>query len=234
MNSRSSSEHLASALIRAEAGEKGAAAPPPAFTIALSREVGARGTSVSREAGARLGWPVYEDEILQRVAQEMKLQVHLLERVDERHPSPLQEFIELFSPGGRAKEADFIRHLTKTLMALAAQGGCIIVGRGAAQLLPAETTLRVRLMARLEDRIAVMSRELGIPYEEAARHVEQTDRERIRFVQNHFHRDPTDPQHYDLVVNSSRFSVVECAELVIEALRRLQARAPARAASAPR
>ena len=43
------------------------------FTVAVSRESGARGTSTAREVGARLGWTVYDHELLERIAQEMKL-----------------------------------------------------------------------------------------------------------------------------------------------------------------
>jgi len=134
----------------------------------------------------------------------------------------LQEWVEAFasapSVGGRA----YVRHLTETLFSLAAHGECVIVGRGAAQILPVETTLRVRLVAPIEWRIKAMSRKLAVSEEEAGRQVEKVDRDRIGFVRDHFGRDATDPRQYDLVLNSSRFSVGECAELIIEALRRLQ------------
>src|SRR5262249_43319546 len=104
------------------------------------------------------------------------------------------------------------------------QGNCVIVGRGAPHLLPPETTLRVRLVGDLPDRIAALGKDLGVSPEEAARQAEKLDRERDAFVRRHFHKDPAGPQHYDLLLNSSRFSVAECAELIIEALRRLQAR----------
>ena len=70
----------------------------------------------------------------------------------------------------------------------------------------------------------------GLAEEEAVRWVEKTDAERVRFVKDHFQKDPTDARHYDLVLNSSRFTVAECADLILEALRRLQAQAPARRA----
>jgi len=63
---------------------------------------------------------------------------------------------------------------------------------------------------------------LGVPREEAARHIQKKDRDRARFVLDHFHKDPADPLLYDLVLNSSRFSVSECAEVIILALQRMQ------------
>lgn len=224
MDLGSSAEHLAAALVQAAAREKGQAAAAPGFTIALSREVGARGTSVGRALGARLGWAVYDNEILERIAQEMKVRPGDLQRVDERHASLLNEFIESFGSGPSVSEGAYVRHLSATLRALGARGECVIVGRGATHFLPPQTTLRVRLTATLDDRLATMSRELGVPRDQAARHVETTDRERVRFIKDYFHKDPTDPQNYDLVLNASRFSVEECAELIVEALRRLQAR----------
>ncbi len=38
----------------------------PGPMIAVSRQVGARGATVARAVGARLGWPVYDHELLDR------------------------------------------------------------------------------------------------------------------------------------------------------------------------
>src|SRR5271165_533018 len=103
-------------------------------------------------------------------------------------------------------------------------GQCIIVGRGAMIALPDDTTLRVRVVASREDRVASIGRERGLDPTEAARYVESTDRERSRFIRLHFRKDLTDPLLYDLVLNASRLSVEECASIVIETLLRLQAR----------
>src|SRR5262249_41409867 len=45
------------------------------------------------------------------------------------------------------------RRRAETLLSRAAHGECIIVGRGAAQVLPPKTTLRVRMVGPLQDRI---------------------------------------------------------------------------------
>jgi cytidylate kinase len=198
-----------------------------AFTIALSREYGARGTLTAREVGARLGWTVYDHELLERIAQEMNLRTSLLKSVDEKKVSWLQESVEAFASVPTVSDSAYVQHLVQTLLSLSAHGECVIVGRGAAQILPAETTLRVRLVARVEWRIATRSLELGIPREEAARRVETTDRERVCFVKDHFRKDATDPRQYDLVLNSSRYSVSACAGLIVEGLRHLQAHEPA-------
>ncbi len=197
---------------------------PTAFTIALSREVGARGTSVARELGQRLGWPVYDQELVKSIAEEMHVHTSLLESVDERHKDWLEERVEALCAVPTVSEAAFVRRLVQTLLSLAAHGECVIVGRGSPHVLPSASTLKVRLVAALEDRVSVMAQELGVSREKAAKHIADADRQRTRFIKEHFFADPSDPQHYNLVINTSRWTVRECADLVLAALERLQAR----------
>jgi cytidylate kinase len=124
----------------------------------------------------------------------------------------------------QVSESAYVRHLIQTILSLSVHGSCVIVGRGAAHILPPVTTLRIGLVANREDRVTTLSRELSIPREEANYRLDVIDRERIAFVKDHFQRDPRDPQHFDLVLNSSCFSYAECAEIIVGALHRLEER----------
>lgn len=214
---------------RAEA-ESGSfpATPRPPFTIAISREAGANGPAIARAVGERLGWAVYDKELLQMIADEMGLYAKLMESVDEKQMSWLQECLQTLSSTPSVSEPAYVRHLVEMLLSLAAHGDCVIVGRGAAAVLPSETTLRVRLFGPVRERIEAIRQRFGISRAEAERWVEKTDRERVRFVRDHFHKDPNDARQYDLILNSSRFTVEECANLIVEALRNLQAKDTAR------
>ena len=195
----------------------------PAFTIAISRQSGAPGTTTARAVGERLGWAVYDRELVERIAQDMTLQASLLERVDEKKVGWLQEFMESFSSAPVVSDIAYVHRLAKTIASLVAHGDCVLVGRGVAHILPVETTLRVRLVAPVAWRVAAMSRKLGVSEEEAAVKVAAIDRQRVQFVREHFNKDTTDPSLYDLVLNTERFSVEQCADLIVEALHRLQA-----------
>lgn len=197
---------------------------PRAQSIAISRQTGARGNTVAREVGRQLGWLVYDHELLEKIAQEMQVRVNLLESIDERRVSWLEEQVEAFSHVPYVSEMAYCRHLVQTILSLGLHGECIILGRGATFILPARTTLRVRLVAGLEDRIGVMAQEFGIRPYEAARLVRETDRQRAAFIREHFHQDLKDPLHYDLVLNTSRLTVPECARLIVSALQKDQRR----------
>ncbi len=58
-------------------GFKATAAPwrraqeiPAALTVAISREAGARGSTIGRRAARILGWPVYDQEMIEYMAQD--------------------------------------------------------------------------------------------------------------------------------------------------------------------
>ncbi len=230
MNIRTGTEHLSEAVVRAtehwhaRRQERSTGSTARACTIALSRQAGARGTSVARELGRRLGWPVYDQELLKQISQELGLRENLVASVDERHVSWLGELLSSLFTQRVISESGYVHRLIETVASLSAHGHCIIVGRGAPFLLPAESTLRVRLVAPLADRIEVMSREFNVSRAEAEKRVRDLDRDREAFVREYFAKDATDPVHYDLVLNISRYTVAECADLISAGLEPLRAR----------
>jgi cytidylate kinase len=216
------SDRLGEALLRAQMHwqetPKGESAPPP-LTVAITREAGTNAGLVAARLGARLGWPVYERELLQRIAEEMGLRTQLVESVDEKRSSYLLSCLRAFASPDAVSEEAYLSHLTSVVFSLAAHGECILVGRGTAQFLPAESTLRVRLVAPLNDRIQGMQQRYNLSFADAARRVADTDHARAEFVRSVFHKDPNDPSGYDLLLNTARFTPDECAALIEQALR---------------
>lgn len=212
----------------AEAPARGREPASPPITIALSRQAGSRGAEIARAAGERLGWPVFDNELLRRIGEERGLHEKLLAHLDEKHVSWLQELISAFT-GPTASERTYLKGLLEVLAALGKAGHCVIVGRGAAQVLPAETTLRVRVVAPRDRRIAAVEASMGFTADQAARWVDHTEHERSRFVERHFRADVADPLGYDLVLNSGRFAVEECADLIVQAARKLEVQVAAAA-----
>jgi cytidylate kinase len=217
-------EHLLGKLKAAEmARQSGHERPiPAAVTIAISRQDGADGTAVARKIGEHLGWQVYDSELLRRIADEMGLRTRLLESIDEKGQSWLMVYLQSSTPGHSVSAGAYVYELTKVALSLAAHGECVIVGRGAALFLPPEKTLRVRLVAPREHRIATAQERYGLARDAAARRIDETDAARDRFMQDSFHKDPTDPTNYDLVLNTARFGVDRSAELIEQAVRQLE------------
>ncbi|HVA48864.1 MAG TPA: cytidylate kinase-like family protein [Pirellulales bacterium] len=204
---------------RAPAQTKSAA---PAYTITISRESGAGGAAVARELGRQLGWPVYDRELLEQIADQVGLRAELLESLDEKRSHWLTEILESFARVSPMSAASYAHRLAQTILALASHGHCVIVGRGCTSLVPLKASLRVRLIAALDDRTERVCKRLGISKVAAVEHVRFNDAHREGFVKDLFHHSVGDPHDYDLVVNTSRFSIEESARLIIEALRQLE------------
>jgi len=195
----------------------------PGWTIAISRQSGADATRIAQAVGKRLGWAVYDNELVEHIAKNHNLRVKLLKRLDEKQTSWLEESVEHMSSAPPIGSSAYVHYLVETLLSLGKHGHCVIVGRGASMVLPAETTLRVRLVGPLHERVRGISERLGIDKQEAAAWVDKTDRERTRFVIDHFHKDPREVELYDLVLNSTRFGVEWCADAIVHALKTAQA-----------
>lgn len=234
MTVRDRTDHLVEALARvnarhrAEMGENAWPGKPPGFSIAISRMTGALGAPVARAVGERLGWKVYDHELLEQMARDMRVRVGLLEGMDEKHVSWIQEMMEAFATAPSVNELTYVDHLVGAVLSLGARGKCVFVGRGAAHVLPPARTLRVFLTAPLDFRISTISRERGQSREQAKRFIEETDRGRARFLRENFLADLYDVSRYDLTLNAARYSVSSCAEVIVDALSRLEVAVAAR------
>ncbi len=215
----------ANAYARVRNQELNAAARPAQehITIAISREAGIDAGAYARAIGQQLGWPVWDHELLELLALRLGSKVSELETLDERHISWIQESMEAFLALHTVNQHTFVRHLCETMQDLAALGNCLIVGRGAPHILPQRSTLKVRLIAPREMRIDNFRQQMGITDAAvAARELDKIDRERVRFVTEHFHKDPLDPAGYDVILNVSHFSREDCARLVLDFVHTLE------------
>ncbi|HEY7312827.1 MAG TPA: cytidylate kinase-like family protein [Gemmataceae bacterium] len=203
------------------------------LTIALSCEAGVPVEEVAREVSTRLGWPVYNHELLKRIAEAMHCSVTVLEQLDEKHHSWLPECLGGFASPGLS-QSQYACRLIQFIQSLGAEGRCLIVGRGAAFVLPWHSTLRIHLIGYLEDRIASLGRRFHLDRLKAQRCVRELDWEQNRFIRDYFGSDLAKPRNYDLVVNTSEWSAAACATLILRALQaKALANIPGRRCSLP-
>jgi cytidylate kinase len=199
-------------------------APSPwTLSVALSAEVGTPAAAVAKELSRRLGWPVHDEDILQHIAADLGINVSTLEEFDERRRSWLLECLESLSSRPRVGEYVYVRRLMREFRMLAAQGHGVFLGHGAAQALPTESTLRVRLIGTPEDRATQLVKRLDVDRPHAVRMLDKIEDERAAFIREHFNRDPREVSFYDLVVNSSLLDAGECSAVIVEGVHQREA-----------
>lgn len=199
--------------------------------VCVSRMVGLEGHQVVAGLAARLGWPVFDREVLGLMAGDDEMTRKLYETLDHRDlkwwESALSPFVM-----GRYMANDYFRRLCETVLALARQSPGIFVGRGIDLVLPPKVGLRVCLYAGLPARIRAVAERHGIGETEAKLRIQQGEAERREFIQRMFHVEPFDPGRFDLVVNLDRMSDPEAVDLILGAHERRAARSAAQAPAA--
>jgi cytidylate kinase len=197
-------------------------ARPCGLTVAISREAGARGTTIARKVAEILDWQVFDHDTLDYLAQNDTARAQLLADV----PADAlmwadSQLTRLQRERGLNAEGESLR-LVRLLLAVAARGNAVIVGRAAGFLLPRETTVHVRVVAPLESRVAYMAQELRLTRPEAVEEVRARDERRAIFLDRTLALAPSDLTAYDVVVNSDRLGVEGAAQFTGWAVRTKQ------------
>jgi cytidylate kinase len=192
---------------------------PASLTVALSREAGSRGGTIARRLGRKLGWQVYNQELLEYIAQEGAFRQGMANDLPADASAWAAEHLQTLIREERLSEHPSIRELARVILLLGAQGNVVLLGRGAGCILPRESTLHVRIVAPLRDRIAYLGQWLRLTEPEAAEQVRLRDTRRAEFLHSHFHREPADQYQYDLLLNSSLLGEELCADIIAHAAR---------------
>jgi cytidylate kinase len=208
-------------------GDRGAAPPvrsvPAGLTVAVSRESGSRGGTIARRTARKLGWQVYDQELLEYMAGEAAVRQGVLEGLQGAAGAWVEERMDRLLREQNLSQHPLVGNLARVVLSLGVQGGVVLIGRGSGNILPRETTLNVRIVAPLPERVAYMSQWMRLTQEEAAERVDSRDRLRNEFVATHFHRHPGDVHQYDLVLNTGLLGEDVCAELIAQAARAREA-----------
>ena len=184
--------------------------------ISISRSVGAGGKQVASVLGERLGWPVFDKEILDVMAGDDDLRRQVYASMDERDLSWYEETLRSLMQPEFVKN-DYFRQLTETVLSLARQGRAVFLGRGADLILPKTIGFRVRLVAPIEVCIETFAIRRQMTPEQARGEVIRLEQERAEFIHHHFKIDVTDPTRNDLVINMDRYSPAQAVDLILSA-----------------
>jgi Cytidylate kinase-like family len=198
--------------------------PRPVITV--SREAGARGTELGRRVADRLGFHLWDQELVQQIAEQVGAPELPFRAVDEQARNAIQDLLAGILMGDAFTEKGYLAQLVRVLHAIAHQGSAVIIGRGAQFVLSHESTLRLRVVGAIDTRVRNVASVRGLSEREARAEVQRIDRERLTFVRHHFHNDAADLSAYDLVVNSTTIPFDRAVDVVVSAYRARFERAP--------
>jgi cytidylate kinase len=205
-------------------------------TVTIARRMGSGGTYIGRFIAERLGLRYVDREVLQMAAERLGVECESLEPNRERVAGFWEKFLGSLSfgpPEGTYAPPPALTYSDRALFEcqsgilreLAARESCVIVGYGAAYVLPRHARmLNIFFHAPLASRIRRVMEIYGVEKESARRMVEESDRLRARYFREMTGRDWACADNYHLCVDTSMSPLPELAErLVLFVERRLRA-----------
>lgn len=206
---------------------------PARPVITLSRDHGALGRQVALGLSQRLGVPVYDREILDKVAERLDTDPQTLKMLDECVARARDMWLVRLFTGKELTEDAYRTQLVNVILSLGRVGG-IILGRGANVILSTSCALRVRITASPEVCLQRVMARHHLGEAEARAQIDEINANRGRFVWELFHRRNSDATSFDLVINTDRFADAEpVVDLIEQAYRTLEKQAVAESTKEP-
>ena len=181
---------------------------------AITREMGSLGKDVARELGAQLNVPVVYHEVIDHLADRMRVRKSHVIRLLDGSAGLLERLT--------ADKTSLSIFTADEIIGIAAKGGgAVIRGWGATHLLrEVPHAVCVRVCAPFETRKRRMMERLGSDDDtQVAEEIRTNDEAHSAIMRRHFDLQWTDSEHYDLVLNTKRVSVEECVTEVLSLVR---------------
>jgi len=182
--------------------------------IAITREMGSLGKDVAAGLARELALPLVYSEVIDNLADKMRVRKSHVIRLLDGSAGLLERLT--------ADKTSMSIFTADEIYGVAAKGkGAVIRGWGATHLLrDLPHAVCVRICAPFELRKKRMMERVGSDdAERIAEEIRVNDEAHGAIMQRHFELRWSDPEHYDLVLNTKRVSVEECVAEVLALVR---------------
>jgi cytidylate kinase len=191
----------------------------PPLVVTLSRDYAANGELIAEKLGECLGIPVYDREILDRVARKAGVDTFKLEAQDEGTAGGVSTFLYSLLTGTAGDMQTYRRALYETVLELAQKDG-LLVGRGAHLILAGKKVFRVRIVGSKIVCAKRLAEETGLPLPEAERKVYEINTKRHKSIQNLFgdsfeHCSLEFAKNFDLVINTDHIAAEDAVPIIL-------------------
>lgn len=179
--------------------------------IAITREMGSLGIEVAEQVAAELKLPLIHHEVIEHLADKMRVRKSHVQRLLDGKAGVLEKLTA-------DKTSMSIYTASETMDLAAREGGCVLRGWGAAQLLrTVPHAICVRVCAPVELRKQRMLERLGSSdLDFIDSEIKISDEAHAAIIKRHFGVNWQDAELYDVVFNTERVGVDECVEEVLK------------------
>lgn len=200
--------------------------------VTVSNEYGSGALAIARAAAEELGYDYVDRQLPVVVSKRLGIAETTVEASEDAGRTLGErwlEGLELATPElGAASSAplfdeELLRAVQSAVREYAANGNCVIVGRGSSAILGARPdVLRCFLHAPREWRVTHLVASVRADRKTAEKEVDRIDRARSTYLRTWYGLTFGDPRNYDLCIDVSRFSENAVASIVVAAVRARQ------------
>lgn len=189
--------------------------------ITVSMQPGGGGSLVAQGIAKRLEYDYFHRDIIQGIAKSAKIRASIIDTLEKERLSGIEDFIASLYKNQYLYPGIYMQHLLKVVHTIAEHGRAVIVGRGANFILSPDQRFSVRVIAPLQIRIQNVVHAYGAKEEDARQRVINREAKRGAFVKQSYDADISDPENYDLTINTGRMPIAAAVDAVIAAARKL-------------
>lgn len=189
--------------------------------INIGRQFGSGGLLVGKELGRKLGFPVYDRELITKAAQDSGFSKEIFIENDEKRS--FLSLTSIFTQSFCSDDNDYMSgsHLFKiqseTIRKIAEQGSAVILGRCSDYILrDMDCTLDVFLTASDEIRAARIAERSGLDLDEATQLMEKKDRSREQYYNYFTFGNWGMATNYDLCIDTGIVGIENAADIIID------------------
>ena len=188
--------------------------------INIGRSFGSGGGFVGQAIGKKLGIPVYDNELISKVAEESGYSKNLFAGEEKRSLFSVSSFFASgrlsYLDSGYVNDNVMFNIQSEVIRSIAEKGDAVIIGRCADYILRDLKCLDVFVCAPLEYRIKRLVENEGIDAEEAESLIRRKDRTRETYYNYYTFGNWGQASNYDLCVDSSILGIEGTADYIID------------------
>ncbi|QTQ12431.1 cytidylate kinase-like family protein [Treponema parvum] len=180
--------------------------------IAISRQIAALGDEIAEATAKKLKYAFIDRKEIERRIISLGFPAETLKKYDEKKPG---FFASL------AKERDeYLDYLQIAILEAAAEGNCILIGRGAFIILEQlSNLLALRVVAKDSVRLSRLQKEFGIDEKQARQRINESDANRLGFHKSFFNLENEDPSHFHLILNTGLLDIDTASGIIADLVR---------------
>lgn len=184
--------------------------------ITISRQIGSLGNEIAQKSADLLNYSLIDIHSINEMVSEYSsdFSKEMITLADESRPGFFDRFFY--------QQSVYSNLISALIYDAASKDNIIVVGRGGQFILKTQpSVIHMRIIAPFDLRVERVKERQKLKHDIATDTVRKIDRQRSDFINYLFHNDVSDPEWYDMIINTGKFDVDSTIDILVNKARML-------------